>query len=216
MLVADIGRALAPPIKVDTDVVKTQGKNVLRVAVPKGDNPPYTLDGVEIYVRQESETSRAMRDEIVQMVRRSREAPAAAKATQAVSVAMPPAPAGEEQRVTPPRTGVEVVEVLERDGTKYYALKDLRNGNLVQNVTRSSARRLWRYAITEYETQPVDAGKVTWHGNIGSWKSRRRQGRKLYDLVQRGSDGKLHIYYGVTEDGIHGEWRQFAAEAQQS
>ncbi len=216
MLVADIGRALAPPIEVDTDVVKTQGKNVLRVAVPKGDNPPYTLDGVEIYVRQESETSRAMRDEIVQMVRRSREAPAAAKATPAVSVATPAPSSGEEPRVVPPRTGVEVVEVLERDGTKYYALRDLRNGNLVQNVTRSSARRLWRYAITEYETQPVDPGKVTWRGNIGSWKSYRRQGRKLYDLVQRGSDGKLHIYYGVTEDGIHGEWRQFAAEAAQS
>jgi hypothetical protein len=216
MLVADIGRALAPPIEVDTDVVKTQGKNVLRVAVPKGDNPPYTLDGVEIYVRQESETSRAMRDEIVQMVRRSREAPAPAKAIPAVSAAAPPAPAGEEPRVTPPRTGVEVVEALERDGTKYYTLKDLRNGNLVRNVTRSSARRLWRYAITEYETLPVDAGKVTWRGNIGSWKSYRRQGRKLHDLVQRGSDGKLHIYYGVTEDGIHGEWRQFAAEAQQA
>ncbi len=215
MLVAEIGRALTPPIEVDTGVVKTQGKSVLRVAVPKGDNPPYTLDGVEVYVRQESETSRAMRDEIVQLVRRSREAPAAVKAAPVAAPAMPAAPAVEEPRVPPPRTGVEVVEALERDGTRYYSLKDLRNGNLVRNVTRSSARRLWRYAITEYETQPVDASKVAWHGSIGSWKSYRRQGRKLYDLVQRGSDGKLHIYYGVTEDGIHGDWRQFATESQQ-
>jgi hypothetical protein len=28
-----------------------------------------------------------------------------------------------------------------------------------------------------------------------------------YDLVQRTADG-LRVYYGVTEDGIHGEWRR--------
>jgi len=30
-----------------------------------------------------------------------------------------------------------------------------------------------------------------------------------YDFVQRDSEGQLHVYYGVTEEGIHGPWREF-------
>jgi len=26
-------------------------------------------------------------------------------------------------------------------------------------------------------------------------------------LVHRDSTGQMHIYYGVTEDGIHGSWK---------
>lgn len=205
LLVAEIDRAVVPPIEVDVDVLKTRRKNVLRVAVPKGENPPYALDGIEIYVRQESETSRAMRDEIVQLVRRVIALPGVPQKVQAAT----PAVVGEEQPIVAPRTGVEVVEMVERKGTKYYTVKDLRNNNVVRNVTRTSARRLWRYAITEYETQPVQVDKVKWHGNIGLWKTYRRSGRKRYDLVQRGGAGKVHIYYGVTDDGIHGEWQGF-------
>jgi hypothetical protein len=115
-----------------------------------------------------------------------------------------------------PRTGVEVVEVVERKGTQYYTVKDLRNGNVVRNVTRSSARRLWRYAITEYEDHPVRLDEVTWDGNIGIWKAYRRAGRKRYDLVQRDKDNgdKVHYYYGVTDDGIHGEWRSLVGKAE--
>jgi len=210
VLVAEIDRAVVPPIEVDVDVLKTRGKNVLRVTVPKGENPPYALGGVEVYVRQESETSRAMRDEIVQLVQRAIVVPSVA---QKAAAAMP-ASVGEEQPVVHPRTGVEVVEMVERTGTKYYTLKDLRNNNVVRNVTRPSARRLWRYAITEYETRPVQVDQVKWHGNIGLWKTYRRSGRKRYDLVQRDSDGKVHVYYGVTDDGIHGEWRHFVEEGE--
>ena len=219
LLVAEIDRAVVPPIEVDIDVLNTQGKNVLRMTVPKGENPPYALNGVEIYVRQEAETSHAMRDEIVQLIQQTLGLPAALPK---VAPAIPTAPAGEGQPIVPapslaegpPRTGVEVVETVDREGTKYYTLKDLRNNNVVQNVTRPSARRLWRYAITEYETRPVQVERVKWHGNIGLWKSYRRSGRRCYDFVQRGSDGRLHIYYGVTDDGIHGEWRHFAAKKQ--
>ena len=207
ILVEEISRALTPPLNVDVDILKSQGKNVLRVTVPKGENPPYALTGVEVYVRQEAETSRALRDEIVQLVRRAMGVLAGPpKTTQ-------PAPASaDEELVAAPRTGVEVVEVTEREGTKYYALRDLRNGNVVHNVTRTSARRLWRYAITEYETRPVQAEQVKWLGNLGLWKVRRRSGRKFYDFVQRDGDGKLHMYYGVTDDGVHGEWRQFVEQ----
>jgi len=204
-LLDEVRSAVTPPIEVDIDLLKTQGKNVLRVTVPKGENPPYALDGVEVYVRQESETSRAVRDEIVQMVRR-------ASGALTVPQKLPVVAVGEEQPVAPPRTGVEIVEAMDRDGTEYFTLKDLRNGNVVQNVTRSSARRLWRYAITEYENQPVEAEKVDWRGNVGLWKSHRRSGRKFYDFVQRGSDGRLRVYYGVSDDGIHGEWKQFVEQ----
>ncbi len=214
ILLAEISRAVTPPIEVDVDIVKSRGVNVLRVTVPKGENPPYALHGVEIYVRQEAETSRALRDEVVQLVQRAltppvvpQKAPVASLPTSAT--ALLPAPG---QMVPPPRTGVEIVEVTEREGVKYYTLKDLRNGNVVRNVTRPSARRLWRYAITEFENRPVQAEQVKWHGTIGLWKAYRRARSKCYDFVQRSSDGQLHIYYGVTDDGIHGDWRQFVKE----
>ncbi len=44
------------------------------------------------------------------------------------------------------------------------------------------------------------------------WKSSKRAGKLRFDLVQRMPDGQLHVYYGVTEDGIDGPWRVFAEE----
>lgn len=214
-LLAEISRAVTPPIEVNIDIVKSQSANVLRVTVPKGESPPYALHGVEIYVRQETETSRALRDEVVQLVQR---ALASSVVPQKVQTVLPTASAmaapvsAPSQMVPPPRTGVEIVEVMEREGVKYYTLKDLRNGNVVRNVTRPSARRLWRYAITEFENRPVQPEQVKWRGNIGLWKTYRRVRSKYYDFVQRGSDGQLHIYYGVTDDGIHGDWHQFVKE----
>ena len=29
------------------------------------------------------------------------------------------------------------------------------------------------------------------------------------ERIQRDAEGQLHIYYGVTEDGIHGPWWEF-------
>jgi hypothetical protein len=108
---------------------------------------------------------------------------------------------------------VEVIKSEERGGILHHTVKDLRNGNVIHNVTRFSARHLWRYAITELEDHPVDPKDVTWKGNIGLWKTYKRGGVKRYNLVQRDSHGNLHVYYGVTEDGIHGPWRQFLSGA---
>ncbi len=90
-------------------------------------------------------------------------------------------------------------------------MRDLRNGNVVKNVTRQSARRLWHYAITEKESNPVQPDKVEWHGEIGLWKRYKHSGSVRYDLVQR-DDGELRVYYGVTYDGMHGPWQVFAGE----
>ena len=84
---------------------------------------------------------------------------------------------------------------------------DLRKGSQVQNVTRSSARRLWHYAIVESEKREIGAGDVDWQGDIGLLKSYKQSGQQRYDLAQRAANGKIRVYYGVSEEGLHGEWK---------
>jgi hypothetical protein len=107
-----------------------------------------------------------------------------------------------------PKTGVEIVFMEERKGKNYYSLRDLRNSDIVHNVTRQSARKLWQYALTEHETNSVDPRKIEWQGNIGLWKKYKRGGQTRYDLVQRDANNEVHVYYGVTENGIHGPWQK--------
>ena len=211
----EIERKITPPLEVTIDVQQTEGKGVLRLAVPRGNDPPYAIEGSKIYVRQETETNLAVRDEIVQLVRRA--------PRQASGQALQPAPPAEEEApmeeaaaveegppvVEPPKTGVEIATTVERKGTLYHTMKDLRNGNEVRNVSRSSARRLWQYAITQKEQHPVQVDQVNWHGDIGLWKKKQRAGKVRYDFVQRDAEDQLHVYYGVTEEGIHGPWREF-------
>lgn len=201
----EIERKITPPMEVEVDVLESQGCKVLRLAVHRGSDPPYAIDGSKIYVRQETETSLAVRDEIVALVKRSLAVePAAAQAEE-------PIPA-EREGIEPPRTGVEIVETVERKGTLYHTVRDLRQGNTVQNVTLRSARRLWHYAITQKEEHPVNPAKVRWQGDIGLSKKRTRSGQVRYDLVQRMSDGSLRVYYGVTEEGIDGEWKALVGD----
>ena len=191
----ELERRITPPIEINLDQQETQGLKVVRVVVPRGGDPPYAIDDNKIYVRGEAETSLAVRDEIVNLVMRAVQAPASASVAELTS------------RVEPPRTGVEVIETEERKGTPYHQLRDLRNGNIVKNVTRQSARRLWHYAITQVESNPVDPDAVDWHGDLGVVRRREHHGKTRYDLVQRDS-GRVRWYYGVTEDGIHGVWAQ--------
>jgi hypothetical protein len=84
-------------------------------------------------------------------------------------------------------------------------MRDLRNNNVVNNVTRKSARRLWHYAITQKEQHPVKGEEVEWQGDIALLRSYRRSGVRRYDLAQRDGD-EIRVYYGVTEDGMSDEW----------
>jgi hypothetical protein len=106
--------------------------------------------------------------------------------------------------------GVEIVDSATRAGTAYHTVRDLRNGSVVRNVTRKSARKLWHYAITQYEQHPAAQADVKWLGDLGLLGTSKRAGVQRYDFVQRLPDGKLRTYYGVTEDGIHGEWQKVA------
>ncbi len=144
------------------------------------------------------------------------EAPAAApaRANGKSAAPRPSAPA-----VPSPRTGVEVVNTEVRNGVPYHSMRDLRNGSVVHNVTRYSARRLWYYAIMRHEAGPPEPQDVQWNGNVGLWRKVRRANVLRYDLVAREPDGSLRVYYGVTEDGIHGPWREVdlaAADADQA
>jgi hypothetical protein len=206
----EINNHISPPLQCTLDVQETGGKKILRVLVPRGDDPPYALDDNKIYVRDEAETGLAVRDEIVGLVLRGRHPAGTRPVEEPAKPVQPPVevstPVAEAEM--PPRTGVEVVAVQERDGNRYYTMRDLRNGNVVKNVTKTSARRLWHYAITEYSKLPADLSqvKVHWAGSLGLLGSGEQGKRTRYDLVQRTSQG-YRYFFGVTEDGIHGPWK---------
>ncbi len=208
----EISNRISPPLTCSVDVHETQNKRILRVLVPRGDDPPYAVDDNKIYVRDEAETGLAVRDEIVGLVRRGQQDLAKQDTSAEDRTAVEKAPASPSPGMdleNPPRTGVEVVGVEERDGSHYYTMRDLRNGNVVKNVTRVSARRLWHYAITEYSKLPQDPASlpVVWHGDLGLLNT-HKQGKSIrYNLVQRTSNGNRY-YFGVTDDGIHGRWKQ--------
>jgi hypothetical protein len=215
----EISNRLSPPIQCTLDVQETGGKKLVRVLVPRGVDLPYAVDDSKIYVRSEAETDLAVRDEIVGLVLSG-----PGRIPKPIDTLEEPLPSIQEPELVKPllevpqvmeesnpapRTGVEVVSVEERDGGRYYTMRDLRNGNVVKNVTRKSARRLWHYAITSFDELPGDSSKanIEWDGNLGLLK-RRKQGKSTrYDLIQK-ADGGYRYYFGVTDDGIHGPWRR--------
>lgn len=123
-----------------------------------------------------------------------------------------PATAAPEANATAdmPHTGVEIVESETRGGQTYHTVRDLRNGSVVRNVTRKSARKLWHYAISQHEQHPADASAIKWLGDAGLLSVSRRAGAIRYDLVLRHSDGHMRVFYGVTDDGLQGVWRSVA------
>jgi hypothetical protein len=184
---------------------------VIRVLIPRGDETPYALDENKIFIRDEDETNLAVRDEIVTLVLRS-SATSVAPVPQVEPNLPPPLPSSEESadENVAPRTGVEVIPPVLRGGKSFFTMRDLRNGNLVKNVTVASARRLWHYAITRYnEIIPqIDTIGITWHGDYGLIRQYQQGKNHLYDLILRTPEGDRY-FFGVTVDGIHGVWKTF-------
>lgn len=211
----EISKRISPPLHCSIDIQETHTKKVIRVLIPRGEDPPYAVDDNKIYVRDEAETGLAVRDEIVGLVLRGQRqgqkaaplvvTPAAPAPSPDQPAAMPP----DEPEEVAPRTGVEVVNVEERNGSRYYTMRDLRNGNVVKNVTPTSARRLWHYAISQYAQLPADLNRasITWKGEYGLLRHYKQGKHDRYDLVQRVGSG-FRTYFGVTDDGIHGVWKQ--------
>lgn len=118
-------------------------------------------------------------------------------------------PVVEEAGLDPiaPRTGAEIVDAAERDGTTYYSIRDLRNGSITHNVARDNARRLWQYAIQQREERGVGEGHIRWKGDFGFWKVYRpSRGERRFNLAYRGQ-GMFRIFYGVSEEGLDDRWR---------
>ncbi len=213
----EIANRISPQLQCSLDIHETGGKKIIVVLVPRGVDPPYAVDDNKIYVRSETETVLAVRDEIVGLVLRGRTEQESEKASiqprEKLLEPAPPPSAVERKQEKAPRTGVAVMAVETRDDEKYYTMRDLRNGNVVKNVTQKSARRLWHYAITTYDklvNDPAHA-KIQWQGNYGLIE-RQKQGKSArYDLVER--DGSYLLYYfGVTDDGIHGPWKSLVGQ----
>src|SRR5690606_31061165 len=111
-----------------------------------------------------------------------------------------------------PRTGVEIVMSVERDGVVYHSIRDLRNRKVVHSVTRGSAQRQWRNANTQQEAHHQTDRGVTWDGNRGVWKAYKPRGGDVrYNLVYR-RNGDLHVFYGVTDEGMDDAWRAVVPE----
>lgn len=219
-LSGEISRMLTPTLDVEIDALESRGKQIIRIQVPSGEDRPYAIEDYKIYVRDDGETSLAVRDEIVSLIRHEQAAEQVqAEEAAAVESASSPEPASPEMpdsdEINPPRGGVEIIGTEQRNDTQYHILRDLRNGNIVKNVTRSSARRLWHYAITQKESNPVRPEKVQWQGDIGLWRRYQKAGEMRYDLVQR-ENGDVRVYYGVTESGMHGRWQSFLAPDDES
>ena len=120
-----------------------------------------------------------------------------------------------------PRSGVHIAAVDEREGIRYYTVRDLRNNMLVRNVTVKSARDLWHYAIVQYNTTAYRTDNLDWRvGADGISRfilnKAHRAGKMRYDIALRSRDGTAYIFYGVAEDGMDAVWRGLVAEHAQS
>ncbi len=210
----EMSRRITPPLDIDIDSQETQGKTIIRILVPYGEYRPYAIDNQYIYVRDDTDSNLAVRDEIVNLVQQGlifqshvSSQPHAIEGQTSRSGNPPPEPGNQ---LEPPRSGVEIVAAEDRDNTRYYTMHDLRNGSTVRNVTQSSARKLWDYAIKQFESNPVQHDKVKWQGPIGLWRQYRKSSSIRYDLVQQTPQG-IRTYYGVTENGMSDGWEVFLA-----
>ncbi|WP_420642473.1 RNA-binding domain-containing protein [Candidatus Leptofilum sp.] len=212
-----VSNKLTPEPNVHIDNLPSQGKQIVRITVLPGQDKPYAIEDNLFYIRDDTETSLAVRDEIVRLVHTGHE-------TSQAEAALPPLPPigqlapkitdAPSKVVETPRTGVEIVKSEKRKGTYYHTVRDLRNGNLIKNVTRSSARKLWHYAITKVEENGAPkAAEIAWQGNIAVLHVRKKNDNVWYDLAMREGD-TIHYFYGVTDSGLNENWLSLIEKAQ--
>ena len=233
-----LAERLTPPLETRFEILANSGVDVLRIGVDAGDAKPYCLDGSKFYVRNDAETSLALRDEIVALVlesvglnadlvgsTESDDAPSAAESDGEAKTgagrdsgskrSKGRASSGSTEADDPfylPQDGVEIVDSETRGDTTYYVVRNLRNHHSVSNVTRKGARKLWNYAITQFEDSPVKTDQIRWKENVGFIRSGKRAGKERFDLALR-EGSSLRVFFGVTNDGMEGAWAQFVEES---
>ncbi|MBK8987866.1 MAG: putative DNA binding domain-containing protein [Chloroflexi bacterium] len=234
LLYTGVSSRITPEPNIHIDTLPSQKKQIVRVTVQPGAERPYAIDDNQFYVRDESESNLAVRDEIVRLVahglqRGEIELAGGDKRPELVPDAQPtavnkpekhhhhPSPArlsNAAPQLEPPRTGVEILNSEKRNGVIYHTVRDLRNGNLIQNVTKSSARKLWHYAIAQTEAGLPQTDKLRWQGNVAIVDARKQGDKVFYDLALRDDDA-VHVYYGVTDSGLNDEWLSLVGQSQQ-
>ncbi|CAA9547065.1 MAG: PHP N-terminal domain protein [uncultured Thermomicrobiales bacterium] len=106
-----------------------------------------------------------------------------------------------------PSSGVEILAAADVDGVPFFTLHDLRHEEIIRNVTGDTGRRLWRYAIEQFEDLDASLAATRWDGDYGFVKSYRpRGGERRYNLAYRGG-GEIRVFYGVADEDIHDGWR---------
>jgi PHP family Zn ribbon phosphoesterase len=123
-----------------------------------------------------------------------------------VGASTPPVSRNGTEPAALPKTGVEILSIEERDGERFYTMRDLRSGRVADNVTRKSSRRLWRQAILERENGLPEPDAMQWDGNLGYWGSSVRDGVRRHNLAYR-DNGNVRYFYAVSDDGINEAWR---------
>ncbi len=115
-------------------------------------------------------------------------------------------------RVPRPRTGIEVVRVVEEEGEKRFVFCNLRTGEVsnipwrLQDIEEGTVRQY--AARMALKDMPLEEEQVRWWGNIGYTRPMRSQ----VDLVYRDENGVDHIYYAARRDELTGEWRMLLEE----
>ncbi len=213
---------ITPEPHIQVDTLPSQKKQIMRITIQPGQEQPYAIDDNQFYVRDESESSLAVRDEIVRLVARGlqqsggelptmetlpeRRPEITSTAVQKPEKVTAPTPRPQVAiQLEAPRTGVEILNSEKRKGVMYHTVRDLRNGNLIQNVTKSSARKLWHYAIAQTEAGLPHTDKLRWQGDIAIVDIRKQGDKVFYDLALR-DDDDVHVYYGVTDSGLNDAW----------
>jgi hypothetical protein len=213
----DLARFITPEPPITIEPLSAQDRDLIIISITSGTDKPYALTSGEIYVRDGASTVIANRDQIVELVTRSINANAQAPVeappeAPAITQAEPAAEKVRSNGAAPddfpiPRTGVEIVASEQRDGVVYHTMRDLRNLNIVENVTHDSARRLWRYAIKQRESGEPVAENIKWDGPYGVVRmQKQRTGGCRYDLAYR-KNNTLRIFYGVTDADLADEWK---------
>lgn len=214
-----VSSRMTPEPDIAIDSLTSQGQQVVRITVQPGSDAPYALDDNKFYVRDDTETSLAVRDEIVRLVERRllREtavhpaavdipSPTLMVSAQETAVSPPQTTSTPATKTfEPPTTGVEIIKSEKRKGVIYHTVHDLRNGSLIKNVTRKSARKLWHYAITQVEDNPPQERKIKWQGNIALLHKRKKGDNTWYDLAIR-EGSAVHYYFGVSDSGLNDDW----------
>ncbi|NJP07375.1 MAG: AAA family ATPase [Chloroflexaceae bacterium] len=186
---------------ISLELMKYEGRDVMRVEVKADKLPPYLSHGGVVYVRRDNETVPAHRGELMQLCRR-----ALAEDGELTTTS--------DDDLDLPRSGVEIVSEQQRSGLWYYEVRDLRT---TASVTRDKAQGLWAYAISRHEDlreRRLDLySQVRWRGRLGIWRAYRQGNRIKYDLVHRDENGLVdRIFYGVSDWGLGEDWASLLNE----